>query len=534
MGQSTSGTSLTTTAVAATRRLTCKIYFDWDNVGFSDNLTGWYDETQYLKSLRGNLQALNWQRSVAGVGGGVSNSVDAVLRNPDLGGGTGRRFSPSNASGPLYAKIGGGKIYMVRAAVLTGFYSGSTPERLRQITGYITAVSENTQAETISLEIRDRGVDSALCRNSTALYQNTAAKVYLDTLVTLTGRDPIASGDRLFDVGAAQSEFQWLDDETIWDEIAIVAEAQAGRIWFDKDGDLHFDDSTHWVKGNANAWDDPTTYQATFTVASFADLEPVYDTDSIWNHIIVEYSPRYRGWEQPVYTASEIITVAPSESNKVHRAQFHNPVVSAITPVAETDYMACTGGGVDITDKVTVSMTAYGASAKLLISNSSTEYTAYLTTLQVRGTPLVSDAPIKYETEDATSIGLYGRRTWTVRRNPYIQNEPHAKMVANFLLSRFKDPIQIIRLRKVPARPWLEPGDRILVTEASTGIDDEYLITDIDWQYRATSYTQEIAAIRVSDLFPEVPASGYKPYFVVGTAKYGSGPIASGYGLLFW
>lgn len=528
MGQDTSGTSLTTTAAAATRKLACKLLVDWDDVGFSDTLTGWYDETQYLKEARGNLQALSWQRSVAGIGGGVASSCTLVLRNPDLGGGAGLKFSSSNANGPLYSKLGEGKINMVRAVLELGFYDSSTPERLRQITGYLISAKEGYKGRQITLEIRDRAADSALTRAATQLYQHTDAKTYLQALVALFGRDPVASGDQIFDRGAVTVEYQWLDDETLWDEIAIVCEAQAGRIWFDKDGDLHFDDSTHWVKGNTNSYDDPCVSQATITVASAADLAPSYDLDSVFNHIIVEYSPRYQGWEQEVYTASEIVTVAPSESNKVHRAQFHDPAIDLITPEAETDYLACTAGGKDITEDVTISMSSYGGYAKLQISNANTDYTAYLTKLQIRGTPLLSDNPIKVEVEDSTSIDKYGRRTWTVRRSPYVQSEPHAQMIADFLLSRFKDPVQIIRLERIPARPWLEPGDRITVQETLSGLDDAYLITEISWQYRANVYNQTLTAIRVSDLFPYVPGPSSKPYFIVGTTQYGT------YGRLFW
>lgn len=530
MAQSTSGTNLPTTAAAAARKLTVRLMIDWDDVGFSDTLSGWTDETQYLTTARGDLRAHNWRRSVAGVGGGVAGVCYVTLRNPDVGGGQGFRFSSSNANGPLYSKLGEGKINMVRAVLELGFFDGSTPERLRQITGYIVSAEENYVAGTVVFEIRDRAADTALTRASTAVYENTQARAYLEDLVDMIGRDPIVSGDQLFDPGAVLPEFQWLDDETIWDELAIIAEAQAGRVWFDKDGDLHFEDSGHWVRGNTNSYDDPTVSQATITVASMADLSPTYDLDSVWNHVIVEYSPRYRGWEQPVYTASEILTIAPSESGKEHRAQYHNPVLGAlVTPEGETDYLAVTGGGEDITADVTITVAnAYSGYAKLSMSNANSDYTAYLTKLQLRGVPLLSDAPIKVERENATSIAQYGRRTWTVRRNPYVQSEFHAIMLADFLLSRFKDPVQIIRLKGIPARPWLEPGDRITIQAALPGIDDPYLITEISWRYTPTQYSQDLTAIRVEDLFPYVPGPTTKPYFIVGVTQYGT------HGRLFW
>lgn len=526
MAQDTTGTNLKATATATSRKLSARLMLDWDDVGFDAYPTGWHDETEYLLEAWGEMRAISWQRGAAGVGGGVSAMTRVRLRNPDLGA-QGFRFSSSNTAGPLYAKLGEGKVNMVRAILECGFYDGATPERLRQHTGYVVSATENYAGRSITLELRDRAADSVLARASTALYENISAREYLAILVALFGKDPVAPGDRIFDRGAVEPQFQWLDDESIWDEIAIVAEAQAGRVWFDKDGQLHFDDSTHWAKGAANTWDDPTISQAVFTVSSFADLQPTYSLDSVFNHVIIEYSPRYPAFLQPVYTASEIVVVDAGETDKSHTAQFHDPSLGGvIEPVAKYDYRAFTAGGQDMTDQVTVTVAeTFGGSAKLLISNSNIYYSAHLTKLQLRGTPLLSDASVKYEVEDGASIARYGRRTWTMRRNPYVHSEAHASMLADFMLSRFKSPIQTVALRGVPARPWLEVGDRVTIQEAKTGINADYYLTEIRWRYRAGGYTMDLTGIRVSDLFPEgwgVPGPGIKPYFVVGESQYGA------------
>ena len=60
---------------------------------------------------------------------------------------------------------------------------------------------------------------------------------------------------------------------------------QLGRVWYDKDGLIHFDDGTHWVKPNDESYDDPTTSQATFTTSTFGALDPVWDFDGIVNFL---------------------------------------------------------------------------------------------------------------------------------------------------------------------------------------------------------------------------------------------------------
>jgi len=115
----------------------------------------------------------------------------------------------------------------------------------------------------------------------------------------------------------------------------------------------------------------------------------------------------------------------------------------------------------------------YAASAELYLTNNNSNYPCYFTQLQLRGSPLLTQEPVKYEAEDATSIADYGRRTWTIRNNPYVQTYRHAEMIGDFLLARFKDPVQNIDLRGVPARPWLEVGDRVTVTETLTDISED-------------------------------------------------------------
>ena len=101
----------------------------------------------------------------------------------------------------------------------------------------------------------------------------------------------------------------------------------------------------------------------------------------------------------------------------------------------------------------------------------------------------------------------------------------------DFLLFRFKQPVQYLRLEGCRGVPWLEVGDRITVTSdnisAKFGTDPanttDYYIGRLDWSFMpGQAYRMEIDAVRCYDLFPETN------YFKIGTSRY------NGEALLFW
>jgi hypothetical protein len=525
MGQTTAGTALVANSAATSRKIGMRFRCDWEEDGFGSEVD-WTDESAYVLSVSGTMEAIGMRKPIAAVGRGVANVVRVVCQNPECtGGDTGFRFSPSNSNGSLYAFIGEGAVHMKRAQLEMAIYDGAVPERLAQITGYIVNLTENYKARTVSFEIRDRAADAVMTRASTTLQAEKKASEYMEVLAALFDRDAVAGGDQEFDDGMTAVPYYWLEDEKLWDECGDVAEAHLGRVWFDKDGDLHFDDGSHFVKPNTNAWDDPTTSQATFTTASFAECNPVYAFDSIYNHIIVEYQPRYTGYSQDIFTASDVVRLYPSEANKSYHAKFDYPSSGVTTPVSGTDFTAITSGAVGVSVTVSINAT-YAASAELYLTNNSASWPACFTELRMRGSPLLTQEPVKYECEDAASVAAYGRRTWTIRNNPYVQTYRHAQMVGDFLLNRFKDPVQTIELKGVPARPWLEVGDRVTVTEALTDISEDYWIGKIGWRWSPkTTYTQDLSLMRIADMF------SLEDYFIIGTSKLGTG---ADHGHLFW
>lgn len=521
MAQDISGTGLAAAAAAAVREPVCLVYFDWGDDGFAAGPGGWTDESAYLVSASGESRQTGYGKSLAGIGTGVADSATVVLRNPEAAApDSGFRFSPSNADGPLYGQIGGGAIRMTRAQVRVGFGAETVPV----LTGYVVDLGERYGQRQVEIEIRDRAAAMVRGRYATGIQENVLASEYLATLAALVDRDPPGLAYRSFDSGLCLMPFAWLEDEDLWREMGMVAEAQGGRIWWDHAGVLRFEDGSHFVRPRADAWRSPLTSQYTFTVADFAECNPRYNPADVVNHVIVEYWPRTISVLQVVYSAVETYIV-PAGGSLTVRATHQYPASAIVTPVAGVDYLAGTAGGTDLTAEVTVAASTSAKWTDLEIANGNGDYAAYIYALQVRGYPLLSSQPISVEVEDAASIAAHGRCTQRFA-NPYVASYRHALSLAQMVLARFKAPPLTISLDGVPGVPYLEPGDRVTVTEARTGVDDDFFIGEIGWRWDH-GFTQRLELVRAADMYP------YGDYFLVGTSEYGNAPDPQA-GRLFW
>lgn len=171
---------------------------------------------------------------------------------------------------------------------------------------------------------------------------------------------------------------------------------------------------------------------------------------------------------------------SPSESMKLIGAvNVVNPLVSG------TDYKAyanSNGTGTDLTSSISITITPYGTTAKLVISNSGS-VTAYLVNssgdplLQVRGSGVYDLGPQTYQAVAST-----------VSNAPFLldlpyQNSPTtAQNYANFLLAQrsslLKQPKKLEYESSTAALTTyglkIEPGDVVTVSETMTG----YTLTD--------------------------------------------------------
>ena len=524
MAQDITGTNLSANAQAAAAEPVARVLFDWTDLGF-DDIENWTDETDHLVTMNGESRALGYASSLAAFGSGSADVAYITLDNPvETGLNHGLRFSPSNAGSSLYPYIGEGKVRMKRAAIEVGYLHSGAAERVRLLTGYVVQLEENYAERQVVIEVRDRAASAALSAFATTLQEDALPKDYIETLLALLDRDAPGVAWRSLDNGLCLLPYAWLEDESIWKELGLVAESQGGRIWYDHAGIIRFHDATYQVRAATSSWQDPLTSQFTFTVADFGACNPLYDPQSIANHVIVEYRPKYISTLQSVYRAAETFIVPAADSVTV-RAEHRYPVRAITTPTSSTDFLAGTAGGIDITSDVTISPSSKATYTDLVITNANEDYAAYLYKLELRGYPLLHAQPIRFEVEDAASILEYGRLTIEFD-NPYIASLRQAESLARFALARFKDPPLILTLEDVPALPWLEPGDRVTVQDEKTDLAHDFFIGEIAWTF-ADVFSEKIGLVRADDLF------AYSDYFVLGTSTFGDGADATD-GRLFW
>jgi len=491
--------SMESNSEASTRVPAFRVRIDWARDGWG-NEGSWTDESTRVRSLSISQQIANTRKGgVAILGNAVAGQATLTLSNDD-----GRLYT-HNSGGALYSYIQDGKMLGIPVEIELGFGS----DKLPQFSGYICQPSIGIKGGVATIQLQDRAWDYIHRKHSTTLQLNQYADDYLGTLNGLVPAGIRASTD--FDRGLYPMMFSWLDDESIWAEMSRVAVAQGGMIWFEKDGTLKFRDGSYFAR--------TTSSEYTFTVAR--ELRETWRPQDVWNHVIVKWGGGRVAAETEIWALPEPLShpILPGESETI-KARFRYPVYAVTTPVADTDYAATAYDGTDGTDDLSVTdgaggpPTTYAQRADPVLTNNGSK-PLYLTKLRLRGWPVDFQDEQQVEVEDSTSIDRYGRRTLEVRLT-YDQGKSQAEAIGDFLLARYKIPRATYQLR-VPARPWLEVGDRITVNVTKTGVNEDFFIVGLDTAFSVPSgYMHTYTLLRAADLLP------YSDWFIVGTTALGT------------
>ncbi len=461
-----------------------KLEVCWDDVH-------WTDETAYLLEMSGSSEGGALGVGPSALGSSLADTLSFTLDNRD------RRYSVYDYGG--YGKQVRAKVGMQGAADLC-----------QQMIGHLTAPREIPGLEaTVSYDALSLASRAAGKRVSTALQVNKRADEYITMLAGMLDPNLVVIPDTGLDV----YPFLWSDDEPIWEEMVRVAEAEGGRVFIDKDGNLRFWNFLHLLQNGSPV--------ATFTGAStdYTDLEPEWDFSNIYNKVIVKYRPRFIAGIQSIWQSSEAIAVPPA-SDKLVWAQFQSPAYQIVTPEAKTDYSARTASHIDKTSNVTVSVVAaYAQRAQLRLRNSNAVHQVYVDGLQLRGYPLLVTEERTAEAADdgaGGSIETYGERVWEMD-NVYIQSEEQAASLAQSILHRFKLPRRTVRLRNVRGLPYLEVGDRVHVDDTpNTDIDGDFFVAAIDWRAERRLFWHDLTLVDAASIYP------YSNYFQVGATALGA------------
>jgi hypothetical protein len=270
-----------------------------------------------------------------------------------------------------------------------------------------------------------------------------------------------------------------------------IAAAEGGRVFFDQDNKLVF-----WNRNHISLASEPVE------ILKFGDYimdQPYEISDKdIKNIIKVQAESRQVYEEQAIWDVSDeykdefkrVYAYADDEDNDLQfEVSLENPVTEFTRPLeAGVDFTAnsvADGSGTDLTSLIEiVELRTYIKSIVFRIRYNAASGIAYLTKLQVRGTPAKVYNRIKVEVYDDFSIGLFGDKVKTIE-NPYIDNYDYAVSLAQIQLNMFANTLSNF-FTEIIALPWLQPGDIVgvqTIPEDATSIVN-YLITKVRWNWQ--------------------------------------------------
>lgn len=235
----------------------------------------------------------------------------------------------------------------------------------------------------------------------------------------------------------------------------------------------------------------------TSTTLSYADIRQTppqqYDyLGRLANDVTVNYSPRTQGTAGSViYSMPNPLRLGGNETRTV-TARFRDPdfpdsacgALDIITPQPTIDYTANTaenGGGTDITAYIVVTMNAGATSAELIISNGYHQ-TAYITSYEIRGTPLVTRQMEPAIAVDNTSIIGDGR--WPRIVDATLIPADTAQGLANWLIGRDSNPLPALRQITLP---WVYETDDCIYNADLLGYAIQ--LTNDSWAETASTRT---------------------------------------------
>lgn len=482
-----------------TRQIDFNLQIDWDFDGVYTN------ESVYLIQATGSMRLAAPESSISSPRGIVDDMV-LTLDNHD------GRFSPLNSAGALYSDIANGGAYHAPVYLTVSINGGDNYYRV--FTGVIKTPIEQGPAyqdtATVLIDCRDKCEPLLTYRTNTtntqfaAIYsQNWNEGEIIEQWLTDAG---VSSGSYEIDEGLFVIPWAWLDDESPIEEIWQLAAACGGRFYADPGGVLRYENATHWLKSPHD------TSQETLTESDYERIKPYYNDRELYKAVTVEMSQRDQVVEDIIWQADGEIVV-PANTTKTIIAKLRQPAYT----IASVSYTAVTGGGTDISDDITITITKYAQRAELSIENANTAYSANLVNLLLTGIS-VDGRPSQEETETSTLTGSgefwenRQGRTKDVRSNPWVQTRSQMLMLAEFLKDRYEEPRLFYQMYGVPGDPSRRLGDRVTIDDGVImSSSRQAFLTECRWQLNQSGFVQDLVAIDATDLFPDTS------YFVIGT-----------------
>jgi hypothetical protein len=315
-----------------------------------------------------------------------------------------------------------------------------------------------------------------------------------DLLAKELVEDSVSKQPRAATYATGQSTFDFAFDNlsdaqtTVLRALSDVVVSELGYMYVKGDtaggGTLVFEDRHSRPKKGAAS--------ATFN-ETMVSLEVSRSRGDLINRVYVAVHPRtIAGSATALYelTTTELSPEIPAGNTITLIAPFREASINAyrvagqslVTPVAGTDWIANTaadGSGSVITSDVAVTLANTSAnSVEFQVVNNGT-VTAYLTTLQVRGTQVSDTTDTLMSASDSASQTSYGEIDTRINMVYESKAGEFGNEIAKWILNIYKDPRNVIQNMSIIANSSdalmtqalaREPGDKITLTESMTAI----------------------------------------------------------------
>lgn len=474
------------------------------------------DMTGRLKSLTVSLGFNDPYAEVA-----PPSKMEFKLLNAD------RYLTPDNSSSPLYGLLTRGTLvkytaswngtaYVTWIGKITKVVPNVHPHTSPSNNFQVTVTAEDPMLQLLDAQIFPRLQTNVLVHNALAsimdeiegqiVYPYESTYAVIDVSVIDTAR--IVSND-LFTYSVSTTEIEYVGDNsadakgTVGAQSLIrdIMQAELGGRFFWNGQKFEFQDRYYSAELALSA--------ATLTLYSSDIVEWDYRYgDDIVNDVTVNFQPRQVGVAGTVVYSSERAIAISAGATRTVTCHFRDPdtpnarigATDVLPVVAGTDYVAnfaSDGSSTNVTAYVNVFVDAGGQSATIAITNTLTA-TVYITTLQLRATPLYTYERESVSVADAQSINDHGRypKSYTLK---LITDEATAEGFANIQAQRFRNhasrlnSVTVIANSQKLVTTDVSIGDVITITEnTATTHNEQYAVVGIRHQIDGRSREHKI------------------------------------------
>ena len=310
----------------------------------------------------------------------------------------------------------------------------------------------------------------------TVLYKNELTGTLVDNIATAAGW----AGGTSIDAGQDTIPYAYWSKVMARFALQEVEESELGFIYIDRAGKLVYEDRHHRYSATHQ------TSQATFdnTMAQI-----IYDlgVSSVKNEARATVTPWDLQGIAELWRLEEVPYIPAGES-LTWWGDSEYFVDAWTAPVATTDYLANTqadGGGDNKTGDIVIVETKLAKTIKLVVTNNAA-VGVYMTLLKARGTYYDDLTKVSRKSSDATSQGLYQKRTLELD-GKFLTDADKAQDFCDYGIARFKDPQPEVKmiitnkdatnLTQILTR---NISDRITVKNTRLGLDKDFFINAME------------------------------------------------------